>query len=448
VNGVTKRLGDVSVRTIALVVGVCVVTVIAAYALKAQCLAPWDGRQFSRLCYNDIQPLYYARSVATTFPYIHGTLQNGQLRHGAIEYPVLTGVFMYVSAHIGSWLPFLPRANASNDHEYLYESALLLAPFALLIALLLAAMARARALLWALAPALVLYAFHNWDLLVVAAAVAGFWCWHRERTGWAAFWFGIGGALKLYPLMFLAPLLLERLFARDRRGAMRAFLLGVVPFALLNLPFILINSSGWFATFAFHEQRWADYNSIWSWFVGAHVSGVALPAFGVDTLNLVTAVLTGVFMVAALGLGWLRARRERHYPFVQVSAAMLAAFLLWNKVHSPQYALWILPFFVLLEVSLGWWLAYAIADLMVYVGIFRWFYDFVYRGLDFTWAKRLLIAGVWSRALLLLLLFAVFLYARVADGVRGRLTEVAPDTVTSHPSASFSPVGEQVPAES
>jgi hypothetical protein len=144
----------------------------------------------------------------------------------------------------------------------------------------------------------------------------------------------------------------------------------------------------------------------------------------------------------------LRARSDGHFPFLQVSGAMLAAFLLWNKVHSPQYALWILPFFVLLEVSLGWWLAYAVADLMVYVGIFRWFYDFVYRGVDFTWAKRLLIVGVWSRALLLILLFAVFLYARVANGVRGHPPDVVPDTVPSHPSASFSPVGESVPAES
>jgi uncharacterized membrane protein len=439
--------GWVSVRTVALVVGVCVVTVIAGYALKAQCLAPWDGRQFSRLCYNDIQPLYYARAVATTFPYIHGTLQHGELRHGAIEYPVLTGVFMYVSAHIGYWLPFLPRANASNDYEYFYESALLLAPFALLIAVLLAAMAGRRALLWALAPALVLYAFHNWDLLAVAAAVSGFWCWHRHRTGWAAFWFGIGGVLKLYPFLFLAPLILERLFDRDLRGAARAFLLGLIPPALINLPFILINASGWFATYAFHEQRWADYNSIWSWFIGARVGGLTLPVFGLDTLNWVTAALTGGFIAAALTLGWMRARSDGHFPFLQVSGAMLAAFLLWNKVHSPQYALWILPFFVLLEVSLGWWLAYAIADLMVYVGIFRWFYDFVYRGMDFTFAKRLLIVGVWSRALLLILLFAVFLYARVATGVRGRPPDVIPDTVPSHPSASFSPVGESVPAE-
>jgi uncharacterized membrane protein len=441
------RSAQAPIRGVALVTGVCLVTLLVGYALKAQCLAPWDGRQFSHLCYNDIQPLYYARSVANIVPYIHGTLHNGELRHGAIEYPVLTGVFMYASAHLGSLIPFLPRADASSGNEYLYESALLLAPFGLLIAALLAAMARQRALLWAGAPALALYAFHNWDLLVVAAAVAGFWCWHRDRAGWAAFWFGIGAALKLYPLIFLGPLILERMVARDVKGAGKVFLLGVAPPVLLNLPFVLINSSGWFATYAFHATRWADYNSIWAWFVGAHFAGITMPAFGVDTLNKVTAVLTGVFMVAALGLGWLRARNEGHYPVVQVSAAMLAAFLLWNKVHSPQYALWILPFFALLEVSVWWWIAYAGADLAVYVGIFRWFYDFVYRATDVTWAKHVLIAGVWSRALLLLLLFAVFLYARVAEGVRGRFSGL-PSPLPSYPVATFGTVGGHVPAKS
>jgi uncharacterized membrane protein len=425
-----------SVRGVAVVTGVCLVTLLVGYALKAQCLGPWDGRQFSHLCYNDIQPLYYARLVATTFPYIHGTLQNGELHHGAIEYPVLTGVFMYASAHLGSVMPFLRRTDASSGNEYLYESALLLAPFGLLIAVLLAAMVRQRALLWAGAPALALYAFHNWDLLVVAAAVAGFWCWHRQRAGWAAFWFGIGTALKLYPLIFLGPLILERLVARDLKGAGKVFVVGVGPPLLLNLPFVWINSSGWFATYAFHATRWADYNSIWAWFVGARFAGVTMPTFGVDTLNKVTAVLTGVFMMAALALGWLRARKEGPYPMVQVSAAMLAAFLLWNKVHSPQYALWILPFFALLDVSVWWWIAYAVADLSVYVGIFRWFYDFVYLRMDVTWAKHLLIAGVWSRAALLLVLFAVFLYARVAHGVRGRVPDPL-SRLPSHPLVNF-----------
>ncbi|MGH2697576.1 MAG: hypothetical protein ACRDJL_00070, partial [Actinomycetota bacterium] len=76
------------------------------------------------------------------------------------------------------------------------------------------------------------------------------------------------------------------------------------------------------------------------------------------------------------------------------------------------------------------------ADLAVYVGVFRWFYDIVYQGLDVTWAKRLLIGGVWGRAALLLALIVVFLAARraVTQPLRREL---------SQPPSSFVGVGEQ-----
>ena len=42
-------------------------------------------------------------------------------------------------------------------------------------------MVRWRALIYALAPPLVWYSFHNWDLLVVCATVAAFYAWWQQR---------------------------------------------------------------------------------------------------------------------------------------------------------------------------------------------------------------------------------------------------------------------------
>jgi hypothetical protein len=64
----------------------------------------------------------------------------------------------------------------------------------------------------------------------------------------------------------------------------------------------------------------------------------------------------------------------------------------------------------------GWWVAYSVVDLAVYVGIFRWFYDFSYQGEDFTFFKKLMIAGVWGRAFLLAVLYFLFLRARAVPG--------------------------------
>ena len=381
---------------------------LGGFALKAQCTSPegWDGRQYGRLCYNDIQALYDGREIdLDKFPYVDGKLTDDELVAGAIEYPVLTGLFMWGSGLL-----------VDDFNDYLRVSALLLAPFALAIAWLLAKMTGRRALLWAAAPALGLYAFHNWDLLAVAAAVAAVWLWWRGREIPAAVAVGVGAALKLYPLLLLAPLVL---YAFSRAGARRAAGVlgaGLGTIALLNLPFALINPEGWWATYEFHSNRTGNYDSIWT---------LGWPSLSAETLNLVTLSLTATFCLAALVWGW-RKRDEAVYPFLPVAGALVAAFLLWNKVHSPQYTLWLLPFFVLLSVSLWWWVAYAVVDLAVYVGVFRWFFEYLYESKDFTFFKKLMIAGVWGRAVLLLALFVVFLRARPA--VEGFLSQ-PPDTV-------------------
>ena len=385
----------------AIVLAVCTLTLMAGFLLKGQCLNGRFGEEAYRsLCYNDIQPLYGVRLFRDvdgvpekTFPYVHGSLVDGQLHDGAIEYPVLTGLFMYATA--------LP---VDDGDAYLRLSALLLAPFALLTAALLFRLSGYRALLWAAAPALAFYAFHNWDLLVVASAVGGLWLWSRGQPLWAAVTFGIGAAFKMYPIFFLAPLALDGARRAGMRAAVTPLLAGLGTFAAINLPFAVANFEGWWATYSFHSQRGPNFDSIW--FFG-------FPDWTPSRLNLVTALLTGSFFLGILAYGWIRSRGERSYPVVQTSAALLATFLLWNKVHSPQYTLWLLPFFALLAVNLGWWAAYAIVDAAVYVGVFRWFYDFG-QGRDMGPAKRLLIAGVWARAALLLVLVAVFLGSRRA----------------------------------
>ena len=373
------------------------------------------------------------------FPYVDGRLVDGELTGGAIEYPVLTGVFMWAGGLL-----------ASDQAGYLLVSSILLAPFGLFVAYLLARMWGTRALLWAAAPAIVLYAFHNWDLLVVAATVAGFWLWSRGRPLWAAALFGIGAAFKMYPVFFLAPLFLERGRAGGWRHAVKVGVAGIGTWLLINLPFVLIDRTGWWITYEFHRARTADFNSIWIWgFRTGEDLRVALSdagsiAFDAGQLNLVTGTLTMVSFLVALGVGWWRAEREGTYPMVQVCAALLAAFMLWNKVHSPQYALWLLPFFVLVGVHWHWWVAYAIADLAVYVGIFRWFYDFSLSGdaAAMTPAKWALVWGVRGRGLLLLLLFAVFLMAK---RVRIGSHREAPATVVSQGSPSLIDAGARRP---
>src|SRR5436190_3661763 len=216
---------------VGVVLVVCSVTLALAYVQKdpALLLRLHPASFVGLASYSDIVGLYHPRLIDQgVFPYVHGYLHNGQPAGGAIEYPVLTGLFMWLAGTV-----------TSGASEYFRFSVLLLFPLGLLIAFLLTRMAGWRALLWAAAPALALYAFVNWELLVVAAAVAGFWLWRRGRSVWAGLAFGIGAGFKLFPILFLVPLALERWTAGDRRGAAESAAPGFGVVALVNVPFIL-----------------------------------------------------------------------------------------------------------------------------------------------------------------------------------------------------------------
>jgi uncharacterized membrane protein len=382
-----RRLPEV---TLAVVLGLTAALVVLGTAWKGACVD--SSRNFRVTCYSDTLELFTSRGLDRhVFPYVNGVIVNGEVRE-AFEYPVLTGVFIWFSSLF-----------ADGRTSFLLASAVLMGPFAVLTAYHLFKLAGRRALLWAAAPAMVLYALHNWDLLAVAAAVGGLYAWHRGRTVTAAVLFGIGACLKIYPGLFLLPLAVERLVRRDRAGAAEVLGYGALTVVAANLPFVLANKDGWATTYVFQEARQADTssNSIWYW-VWPHLS--------TETLNRLIPVLVVLSLLAAVGYGAWRARREHVFPFLQVCAAALVAFLLWNKVSSPQYTLWVLPFFALLRVRIGWWVAYGVTDLLVYVGVFRWFHHLV-GGTDGTLAERMLTVGVWTKSALLVVLFVVFLRA-------------------------------------
>jgi Glycosyltransferase family 87 len=384
-------------RDVAVVVGVCAI-VLALGALGKACRGFWHGRP-AFLCHSDIRALYHLRGMdRDLFPYVHGELivstQPGPpVRYGlrpvdgANEYPVLTGLLM--------WLPSLV---SDGPDSYLLASVVLLAPFGLATAWMLGRMTGRRALWWSASPILLLYAFHNWDLAVVAASVAGFWCWWRGRPVAAAVCFGVGGALKLYPLLFLLLLVLERLHAGDRRGGVRTGAAGAGIFALINLPFVVLSPSGWAVAYRFQALRKPNYDSLW---------GILGTFFELDQRT-ITTLSTLAVIVVVIAVAWeteRRARREGTYPFLPACAALLAGFLLVSKVHSPQFALWLVPLFVLVRIRLGWYALFVTGNVLLYLAIF---------GVS-VWsihARDVLVAwSVWGRTATFLLLVFMFLRA-------------------------------------
>ena len=417
----------------------CGLTLLIGFANKDRCTGPtfdqwgrsqpdYEKRNKQDVCYSDIQHLWIGRDVDRhVFPYVHGGIDDrGVLIGGSVEYPVLTGVLIWAGAIF-----------TDTDAGFLLFSALLMAPFGLATAWLLGKLSRWRALLWAIGPPLVLYAFHNWDLPVVCCAVAAVYVVHRgwgrsganrplvDRAVVASVLLGLGFAFKIYPALFVLPLLLYVLTGGTRgremppgkrwdvAGAVRVAMASIITVVLVNLPFAIFGYDGWLASFEFQGLRRVDIttNSIWYWGMRPFMTD--------DAMQSLVSVLSPVCMFAsfilACWLGWRRYLREGTYPWIPVSAAMLCGFLLLHKVHSPQYTLWLVPMFVLLRVPLGWAFAYFAADLAMGIGIFRWYYAIEFgqpAGIYDGFSAQAVVIGVWGRAALLLTLFFVFLKAR------------------------------------
>jgi uncharacterized membrane protein len=414
------------------------VTLLLGYANKARCAGPgfddagrstpdYELRMERDVCYSDIQHLWLGRDIDQhVFPYLTGSITpDGRLVGGTVEYPVLTGLLIWGGA-----------LYAHTDAGFLLGSALLMAPFGLATGWLLGRLSRWRALLWAVGPPLVLYAFHNWDLPVVACAAAAVFAVHGWRTDRslaqrglvAGVLLGLGFAFKLYPGAFVLPLALYLLTASrpgrlDWPAALRVAAAAAITVVVVNVPFMIAGYEGWRASFTFQQLRKVDLttNSIWFWGFRPE-SGPDNVEFQA-TMDWLSPALVLLSFAAAVAVGWWRYRREGSYPWVAVSAAMLCGFLLLHKVHSPQYTLWLLPFFVLVQVPWSLVVAYLLADLAMGIGIFRWYYQIhagVASGIYDGFAAQAVTIGVWGRAALLVALFVVFL--RVPD----RLAATAP----------------------
>jgi hypothetical protein len=283
----------------------------------------------------------------------------------------------------------------------------------------------------------------------------------------AAVALGVGGAFKLYPLMFVLPIALwlgtggwrpnpewkpnpHPAVGRWLAAGLFAIGAGAV-FLVINLPFMIIGWRGWWASFQFQWSRPIDLttNTIWFWATRPY-SDSSNAGVQADLATAATVCTLAALLVACV-LGFLRFGRGRAYPWLPVCAAMICGYLLFNKVHSPQFTLWLLPFFVLLRIRAGWIVAYYIADAAIGIGFFRWQYligsgrgSGVYDALS----PQLVMIGVWGRAALLICLFIVFLRAQVVVVPRPRPTRTAAALAqTAAPAASATVLSETVAPE-
>jgi uncharacterized membrane protein len=345
------------------VLGLTLLTCVLGYAQKAPCrTSAWAHEyQYTHMCYTDVFALYYSEKLV-----------NGEIpyRDSPVEYPVLIGGAMLFAQQVARVFPVAERPQRFFD-----VTALLLLVGALVVAWTTLRLAGRRrpwdAAMVALSPVLLLHAYTNWDLLAVAFTGLGMYAWARRRPAWAGVAFGLGVATKLYPLLVLAALLLVCLRSRRLRAWAVAVGAAALAWAVVDVPIWVLYPANFGRFYALNASRGADWDSIW--FVLQHwIHWFEYPA-GVQPTGLnLTVGLT--FAVLAAAVVWLVFSAPQRPRIPQVAFLLLLAFLLSNKVFSPQYALWLLPLAVLARPR---WPAIVIWQLTEVWLLFTRFYFFV-----------------------------------------------------------------------
>jgi uncharacterized membrane protein len=344
--------------TLALVLGATVFTLTAGLALKAPCASGnWkDGRQYRQYCYSDVVSLYRSEQLSgNRLPYLNAC-------EGIVpcdEYPPVTMYYLRAAA----WV-------SGSSTSFFWVNVLALSALALVTSWALFRMAGERALYFAMAPTLLLYGFMNTDLIAVALTTVATLLFFRRRDGWSGSLLGLGIAAKIYPAAILMAFGLQRL--RERRRGSAALLLGTAAaaWAVTNLPFMVSAFHSWSTFFRFNGARTADWDSVW--FIGCtrYIGAFDYCPWAPKIIS----EFTVVGLVAVVGTAWrVRQRRTPEFARWELGFLFLAGALLASKVYSPQYSLWLLPWFALIGVSPWLFAAFEAAEVAVFLTRFSWF---------------------------------------------------------------------------
>ena len=196
----------------------------------------------------------------------------------------------------------------------------------------------------------------RFDLAPAALAFAAAMAWGKGKGGLGGVTAGIGGLVKLFPIVVAAP----AWFRGSRRGVLA--MIGIV--IVGAGAWAGLGGAGTFRSLRYHSGRGLEIESLYAGVLMmlARPMGISLAHdFNHSSVELIApgakgfAAVAPAIQIAAI-FGVLVACQKGGQEGVPRSAgACVLGFALFGKVLSPQYLLWILPFVASLDGRGGRW---------------------------------------------------------------------------------------------
>ena len=270
--------------------------------------------QYIHACYSDLPSLYEARGLSSSqWPY--ASTDN------SVEYPVLTGVVMYLTS-------FAANSPASYFNINIFFLLLLF-----LTTILIVRKIRPEfAYLVPVAPAMIASLFINWDLWAIVTMMLAIYWFDRKQYFNSALLLGVSISTKFLPIFLLIPIIF--IFWRENKinEAIKYCVITFTTWLLINAPFAITTPTGWWRFYKLNLERGPDWGSIW----------LALQQLGVNLTNL--NYLSILLLLIALTTIAILLFEIKYTPtLASVAFFVLASVMLASKVYSPQYVLWLTP---------------------------------------------------------------------------------------------------------
>ena len=195
--------------------------------------------------------------------------------------------------------------------------------------------------LWIFAPSFLFYGLLNVDFLPIVTIVISYYYFTQQKHTHSIVWLSIGTAIKVFPI-FLLPIYF---LAAPPKTRLRLVVIFIATWLVLNIPFMISDWGAW--SFAYIWQIQSNFarsaqDGSWTWIIFQ-----LFDHFGIG--NWSGKVSLGLFALSYLAILYYR----RDLSLIRQLMVVIILFLLTDRVYSPQYDLYLLPFLVLVDYRIN-----------------------------------------------------------------------------------------------
>lgn len=264
------------------------------------------------------------------WPYSEKTLMGETKVQHPVEYPALTGLIMWLL----SFLVF-STDTAITDY-YRITAGFQIALFTLSAYFIFKLVGKKFAFYFILAPAVAYSLNRNWDIWAVVTMLIAIYFFDKKKFSLSAILLAISIATKFFPVVLMLPIMIIFIRNRQIKEFLKYVATTLLSWILINVPFILIDFSGWAYFYKFSAERGLGSASIYE------ITDIIFPKLEFDSIHF---YILNLFALASVTLFLIKLKNSP--SLTAVSFFVMFGFILFNKQYSMQYVIWLAALAVL-----------------------------------------------------------------------------------------------------